>query len=184
MKKIFPLIVLLFFSIPTIFSQEELGEGDIFMQNLGNADTSQQYSSDRFTDNQTVSNYTTSSYEEHYVVDYLFTNLPFEEVKTKAKEEKKAYYIDFTADWCTPCKLMEKTTFRDYDVVNYTKENFYAVQLDMTDFDAIEMQAKYNISSLPTILFFDYNGELIGRTTGLQTGSLFFKKLKEINTFF
>ncbi|MGB0886410.1 MAG: thioredoxin family protein, partial [Chitinophagales bacterium] len=140
---------------------QELGEGDLYLQ------------SEEYKNAQVVS-------ESNYVVPHLFTNLAFEEVQEKAFNERKIYYVDFSASWCQPCKLMDQTTFRDYEVVKFTKENFYAVQLDMSDFDAIEMQAKYQIGSLPTILFFDHLGNLIDRTTGLQTGTLFLKKLKEI----
>lgn len=119
--------------------------------------------------------------EQNYIVEDLFTKLPLSIIQNRAKVQERGYYIDFSADWCHPCQLMDETTFRDYEVVKFSKENFYAVQLDMTDFDAIEMQAMYNISSLPTILFFNHNGTLIGRSSGLQTGTLFLKKLKEIN---
>lgn len=180
MKQItFILIInLLLFSFAT--AQEEKGEGDLFLENNpeyklpSTIETNQA----RTYENRDVVN------SERIIVDHLFTLLPFEEIKAKAKSEKKSYYVDFTADWCAPCKMMDKTTFRDYHVVEYTKQNYYAVQLDMTDFDAIEMQAMYNIATLPTILFFDYEGNLIGRSTGLQTGTLFLQKLKEINTFF
>lgn len=143
---------------------EGLSEGEIYMQNLkkNGGDT-------------------LLLEEEIIEVEELFTHLSLEEVKQKAKVERKPYYIDFTADWCMPCKLMAKTTFKDYNVVKYSHQNYYAVRLDMSDFDAIEMQAKYKITSLPAILFFDPEGNLLGRSTGLQTGTLFLKKLKEFN---
>lgn len=165
MKKTLRLILLLLTVHVTVFAQEELGEGDLYVN------------SDEYAEANIVS-------EISYVVNDLFTRLPLEDIKIQAAFEKKIYYIDFSADWCQPCKLMDQTTFRDYEVVKYTQENFYAVQLDMSDFDAIEMQAKYKITSLPTILFFDYTGKLIGRTTGLQTGTLFLSKLKEIKARF
>lgn len=179
MKQTIAILFSLLLGISFAFAQEEKGEGDLFLEN------NPEY---RNTINENTDNFSNSEAEivssEPYVVDHLFTKLPFEEIKAMAKAEKKSYYIDFTADWCAPCKMMDQTTFRDYNVVEYTKENYYAVQLDMSDFDAIEMQAMYNIASLPTILFFDYEGNLIGRTTGLQTGTLFLQKLKEFNSFF
>jgi len=124
---------------------------------------------------------TTIQSSERIIVDYLFTSLSFEDVKAKAKQEEKNYFIDFTAEWCSPCKMMEKTTFRDFLVVSYSQKHYYAVQLDITDFDAIELQAMYDIKSLPTILFFDYNGNLLDRALGFQTGTLFLEKLKEVH---
>lgn len=168
----------LIFCFSTIFSQEEMGEGDIYLQNLKNSPNKEVFFEEQASEPSEI--YIESS--DIYVVDHLFTSLNFEQVKQKAKNEQKGYFIDFSAEWCAPCKMMDKTTFRDYNVVKYSHENFYAVQLDMSDFDAIEMQAMYSIASLPTILFFDFNGNLVGRTTGLQTGTLFLQKLKEINT--
>jgi thioredoxin 1 len=181
MKQSISLIFIILFSFSFILAQEVKGEGDIFMENNPDYNFSSQVDTNETS---ATNQQSTIINSETYIVDHLFTKLAFEEIKIKARNEKKSYFIDFTADWCAPCKMMDKTTFRDYHVVEYTKENYYAVQLDMTDFDAIEMQAMYNIASLPTILFFDYEGNLIGRTTGLQTGTLFLQKLKEINTFF
>lgn len=168
MKKIFGILVFVLAMLNFSFAQE-VGEGDLYMQSLTPAERAALLSGSQIITS-----------EEEYIVEDLFTRLPLEEVKQKAKAEKKIYYIDFSAEWCQPCKLMDATTFRDYEVVKFTHENFYAVQLDMTDFDAIEMQAMYKIAALPTILFFDYNGNLIDRATGMQTGTLFLSKLKEI----
>lgn len=177
MKQTISIFLSLLLGISFSFAQEEKGEGDLFLENNPEYKIEAESIQNTSSDGDIVDS-------EIFVVDHLFTLLPFEEIKAKAKAEKKSYFIDFTADWCAPCKMMDKTTFRDYNVVEYTKENYYAAQLDMTDFDAIEMQAMYNIEALPTILFFDYEGNLIGRTSGLQTGTLFLQKLKEFNTYF
>lgn len=168
MKKIFGVFVFVLGMLNFAFAQE-MGEGDLYMLSLTPKERAALLSGSQV-----------ETSEEEYIVEDLFTRLPLDEVKQISKAEKKIYYIDFSADWCQPCKLMDQTTFRDYEVVKFSHENFYAVQLDMTDFDAIEMQAMYNITALPTILFFDYNGNLIGRSTGMQSGTLFLSKLKEI----
>lgn len=40
--------------------------------------------------------------------------------------------LDFYADWCTDCKNMEQTTFRDNQVVS-TLQNFTLLKVDLTD---------------------------------------------------
>ena len=109
----------------------------------------------------------------------MFTNTSYEDVVSEAKSEKLPYFIDFTADWCLPCKLMDETVFMDRDVINYANNNYVPLQLDMDDFDAMILKSKYEINQLPTILFFNYKGELIGRLEGLQTGTKFLQELKD-----
>lgn len=109
----------------------------------------------------------------------LFNDMTYDEVVAQAKKEKKPFYIDFTATWCLPCKMMDETVFQDMLVQQYTKENYLAVQLDMEDFDALILKSEYKITSLPTILFFNYKGKLIGRSEGLQTGTNFLKVLQQ-----
>jgi len=43
---------------------------------------------------------------------------------------KKRVYVDIYTDWCGPCKFMDRTTFKDPQVVNYLNEHFYPVKLN------------------------------------------------------
>lgn len=109
----------------------------------------------------------------------LFSNLTYDEVVQKAKQEQKPYFVDITADWCLPCQLMDETVFQDHLVKQFTAENYLAVQLDAQDFDALILKSSYKVTTLPTILFFDYTGKLIGKEEGLQTGTSFLEILKQ-----
>jgi thiol:disulfide interchange protein len=109
----------------------------------------------------------------------LFNNMSYDEVLKTAKAEKKPYYVDITATWCLPCKMMDETVFQDKLVQQYTAENYLAVQLDVEDFNALILKSEYQVKSLPTILFFNYKGNLVGRSEGLQTGTNFLKILKQ-----
>lgn len=109
----------------------------------------------------------------------LFTSLSYDEVVAQAKLLNKPYYIDFSASWCLPCKLMDETVFQDVLVNQYTKENYIALKLDVNDFDALILKGKYKVVSLPTILFFSSSGKLIAKVEGLQTGTHFLELLKK-----
>ncbi|MGB1019125.1 MAG: hypothetical protein ACPGVH_08635, partial [Chitinophagales bacterium] len=76
MKKILTLITICFTAFNVI--AQELGEGDLYLQ------------SEEYKNAQVVS-------ESNYVVPHLFTNLAFEEVQEKAFNERKIYYVDFSA---------------------------------------------------------------------------------------
>ncbi|MFT4968750.1 MAG: thiol:disulfide interchange protein [Chitinophagales bacterium] len=115
----------------------------------------------------------------HLSAQGLFNNMSYDEVLKTAKAEKKPYYVDITATWCLPCKMMDETVFQDKLVQQYTAENYLAVQLDVEDFNALILKSEYQVKSLPTILFFNYKGNLVGRSEGLQTGTNFLKILKQ-----
>jgi len=111
----------------------------------------------------------------------LFTTLTYDELLAYSKEFEKPFYIDFTASWCLPCKMMEETVFLDSKVIAYTHENYLAIQLDVDDFDAMILRSEYNVNSLPTILFFNPKGKLVGRVEGLTTGTSFLQVLQKYN---
>lgn len=99
--------------------------------------------------------------------------------KQLAANEGKLYLVDFTAKWCMPCQWMEETTFADDRVVNYMKENYVAVKIDIDDFDGFAYKQLYGIKVLPSILIFNSKGELLEQYTGSHAPSGLLKILKE-----
>lgn len=83
--------------------------------------------------------------------------------KNKAAVEGKLIFIDFTADWCTVCKFMDETTFRDHTIVSYLNSNYVPVKIDADDFDGVAYMRKFDVNSLPTFIILNSNGEEIGR---------------------
>lgn len=76
---------------------------------------------------------------------------------------KKITIIDFFADWCGPCKILGP---RFENVANDPKHNninFIKVDID----NAKELAAKYEIQSIPTLIYFDKTGKLFKQTAGL-----------------
>ena len=89
---------------------------------------------------------------------------------TKANEQGKTVMVDLYADWCIACKEFEKYTFVDSHV-QQALSNTVWLQIDMTDFDSpdnAELVQHYTILGLPSILFFDLQGNELTkqRTTG------------------
>ena len=75
-----------------------------------------------------------------------------------AKDEKKNVFIDTYADWCQPCKRMEKK-FKDKDVSLFFNEHFVNYRVNMQDpIKANQLRKRYDIVFLPTMLIVDPNG--------------------------
>ncbi len=68
--------------------------------------------------------------------------------------------LDFYADWCTDCKTMELTTFRDPQVVN-ALEQFTLLKVDLTDTTPAHqaMLRELQVFGPPTFIFYDSLGE-------------------------
>ncbi len=95
----------------------------------------------------------------------------FEKAKLKAKEEGKMLFLDFYASWCTPCKWMDETTFKDLEIRNLLDQKYIAVKVNIDDFEGFELKSKFDIRFLPTIIIFNHDGVMIERveeTIGTQ----------------
>ncbi len=70
-----------------------------------------------------------------------------QEVDKLMQEEPKKVLVDFYTSWCGWCKVMDKNTYSDENIINYINENFYAIKFDAESKDSFEFQGemyKYN----------------------------------------
>ena len=49
---------------------------------------------------------------------------PYDEGMALGKSHEKKVFINFYATWCTYCRMMDTTTFKDAAVIAYLNENF------------------------------------------------------------
>jgi len=78
---------------------------------------------------------------------------------SEAAQEKKPVILDFYADWCVPCKKLEKQVFSDPEVVDLS-HHFVTIRLDMTKEHPYqdELHRRYQIRGFPTIVFINRDG--------------------------
>jgi len=87
----------------------------------------------------------------------------FENAKQKAGTEGKLFFVEFYADWCTPCKWMDKTTFKDKNVISQLNENYVPLKMDIESTEGTDLKSQYSIRMLPTILIFNSEGRMVER---------------------
>ncbi|GHT67854.1 hypothetical protein FACS189452_06380 [Bacteroidia bacterium] len=82
-------------------------------------------------------------------------------VVTKAKQEKKAIFVDAYASWCGPCKYMKKTVFTNTEVGKFYNQNFINFAIDWEKEEARPLHGKYPLRAFPTLLFFNPTTEQV-----------------------
>jgi thiol:disulfide interchange protein DsbD len=83
----------------------------------------------------------------------------------------KPVLVDFYADWCVSCKMMEKNVYPD-PAVQKELMQFTVVKADVTMNDSAskELMHYFNVIAPPTFLVFDTQGQLLQNLT--QTGEM------------
>jgi thiol:disulfide interchange protein DsbD len=93
-----------------------------------------------------------------------------------ASADGKTVMVDLYADWCVACKEFESRTFPDPAVLKALSNTVW-MQIDLTDNtpEGLEFQEHFDITGLPTILFFDKNGYELpkSRVTGFMKAAPF-----------
>lgn len=111
---------------------------------------------------------------------------PFsEQAVSSARAEGKGVIIDTFADWCIPCKELDRFTFTDSNV---RKEagRFVTLKLDLTHGEETATRAKnhYGIVGVPTIVFIDASGKERKdlRLEGFEKPEKFLARMKQIES--
>jgi thiol:disulfide interchange protein len=78
--------------------------------------------------------------------------------------------IEFMAEWCPPCKRMEKETFSNDKIINKSNE-FIFVKVDVDKNQDIANEYKRNAKKyggigIPNILFIDKDKNIVHQTVG------------------
>ena len=68
------------------------------------------------------------SFFENYSQQINWMSL--DEAVEAQKTTPKNLIIDVYTNWCGPCKLMDKNTFSNPEIVSYINENYYAVKFN------------------------------------------------------
>ncbi len=110
---------------------------------------------------------------------------------SKALKQKKPVIIDFYADWCRWCKVMETETFSNEEVAKILNKDFITIRVDTEKSESITYKGKTTTSSqfapmlgiqgLPTVVFMDSDGDLIDKVPGFIKPDIFVGILRYIS---
>ena len=83
-----------------------------------------------------------------------------EQLVAQAINEDKPILIDFYADWCIPCKQIEKKLFTQPAIIEKSGK-FLALKADLTKEKSLgvkDLRTKYEVHGVPTIILIDGSG--------------------------
>ena len=109
------------------------------------------------------------------------------DVEGAIRESKgKPIMLDFYADWCVSCKVMDATTLKD-PKIQMTLSDFVVLKIDVTanNADSKALLRHFNVVAPPTFLFYDAHGTELHklRLVGDISTNTFYSHLNEtLNT--
>jgi len=118
--------------------------------------------------------------------------MSFEEAVNAQKVTPKKIFVDAYTIWCGPCKMLDKNTFSNPDLVAYMNKNYYAVKFNAEGNETVifkgkkytnpsfnpdskgrnsahELSTFFGVRAYPTLLFLDEETNLITPLTGYRT---------------
>jgi thioredoxin 1 len=98
----------------------------------------------------------------------------------RAGKENKLVMVDIYADWCPPCKLLDRDTFGNKDVQAKLSNGFIAVKIDIEkNKEGLELAKQFGGEMIPHILFLDSGGKRISESIGYLPPKEFLKELED-----
>ena len=94
-------------------------------------------------------------------IDYTLT-----EVIEMATAQDKKVFVDFYADWCLPCKILDEEVFSQKPVYSYFNKNFINYKVDIEKANGANLKLMYGAEELPTLLFLNEKGSVVNRNDG------------------
>lgn len=83
-----------------------------------------------------------------------------------AQQQNRPVFVEFYADWCAPCKVMEEELFTEPIVYAYFNSDSLNFRTNIDSESGQMLAGLYTVESLPTILYLNPQGVVLERLTG------------------
>ncbi|MEM9822940.1 MAG: thioredoxin family protein, partial [Bacteroidota bacterium] len=132
--------------------------------------------------------------------------LTLEEAQKQNKKNPKKLLVDMYTHWCGPCKMMDRSTFVDAQVIEHINKNYYAVKFNAESKDPVKFNGKefanpnYNpdrganrrnaphqftqslqLRGYPTLVIFDQDLKVMERIVGFKRAPQLMQTLQQLD---
>ncbi len=102
---------------------------------------------------------------------------PIDSALSTASQEGKLVLVDFSAEWCAACKVLESQVLSDASVIEALNDYvFVAVDTDAYP----DATSAYNVVGMPTLVIVNAAGEELFRNVGLIEPEELSQKLNDL----
>jgi thiol-disulfide isomerase/thioredoxin len=100
-----------------------------------------------------------------------FSDLSFDAASKRAEQMGKIVLVDFYTTWCGPCKMLDKTTWTDAEVIKLLQQKAVALRLDAEI--ETNLATRYKIEAYPSVLLIKPDGTELDRLVGYRDAKTF-----------
>jgi thiol-disulfide isomerase/thioredoxin/YHS domain-containing protein len=102
----------------------------------------------------------------------------FAQAVAKARETKRPMLVHFHADWCGPCRRMEREVLGTPEVVSELRRRFVGVRVDGDKHP--QLLQRFGVRSLPADALVSPEGDVVGLHFGYQAKALYLARLDRV----
>jgi len=129
--------------------------------------------------------------------------MSLEDAEKASKDSGKLIFVDVYTEWCGPCKMLDRNTFSDADVIAFMNENFHAVKFNAEGAQTVTFQGKQyanpkydpsktgrnsqhefatslKVPGYPTMYVLDSKGNVVHNVVGYRAPEQFIEELSKI----